>query len=262
MTINNFKINMGRLIFIFLVMISVSGCAGRTISLQKPLCSSFEAPQKRIKDSSSHYVSCNKEVSIKCKPLMLTEIKLLPNERVISLNAGDTARWLFQTIMSNTDNNPTTHILIKPKDSHIKTNLIIATNQRIYHINLISDEEETTKSSFSFYDPINNSDIDDSHVGKIDSNYEVRVPYFKKVPKWVPDCVYNDGTSVFIYMPFLNRYSAPSFYVLDEHEQLTILNYQVGPDYYRVDQLFSKGVLIRGVGRNREKVMINYLGDL
>lgn len=241
-----------------LLMIILSGCASKAISLQAP---PLEVPKKSIPDNSfAHLVSCRKEVTLICKPLMLTEIRLLPGESIISLNSGDTARWLFQIIVSDTENYPAVHILVKPKDNNIKTNLIVVTNQRVYRINLVSNTDANLKGPYAYTDPMVHLGNDNSHI-KIDSNYVVKVPFFQKIPKWVPRSIYNDGKSVFICMPNLNRYQAPSFYELNEHNQLTVINYPVYSNYYRIDQLFSKGILISGVGRSQQKVIINYLGD-
>lgn len=248
-------------VLVFLAVFAMAGCAEKNIILQRQAYQAEDKqPINRKLDKNTCYLSCNKSLTLTCKPLMLTDIALLPNENVLSLNAGDTARWSFQTMTSNTDDLVLNHILLKPKEDSIQTNLIVATNQRTYHLNLVSNENAVTNGIYAFFDPIHQ--ISRQQCQTLDSNYAVKVPFFKTTPSWTPNNVYNDGKSVYIFMPKLNQYSAPTFYVLNDNNEPTVVNYQVNNDYYRVDQLFSKAILVRGVGRNQEKVIIDYLGKL
>lgn len=238
-----------------LLLMIVSGCATQ-IPLETPRINQASFLKSSHKDL---HTNRNEVFTLTCKPLMLFEVQLPPSETVLSINSGDTARWSFQTIVSHTDENPITHILIKPKEDNIKTNMVIATNQGLIKINLISNEQTTTPVTTKFIvapHPIGN------FCQKIDTRYEAKMSHFQKAPSWLPRSIYNDGKSVFITMPKLNRDAAPIFYVLNEDNQPTIVNYQVENNTYRIDQLFSKGILIKGVGRMQQKIRIDYLGDL
>jgi type IV secretion system protein TrbG len=260
MRINKWMEQRGSIALVFGVILSQPGCAGRNIALLPPCVNKIETQAHcRVNDSYAH-LPCNKETIITCKPLMLTDIRLVSGEQVLSLNAGDTGRWLFQTILSYADNEPVIHLLLKPKENAIKTNVVIATNQRTYHLHLISDENANTRDYFGFYDPQQITNRIGCHC--LDANYELKVPFLQQTPLWVPHSIYNDGVSVYIGIPKLKRYAAPTFYVLDENNQPTLVNYHIQNNGYRVDQLFAKGMLIKGAGRTQQKVIIHYLGHL
>lgn len=244
---------------VFLALIA-SGCATRTVSLQQqPL--NLQTKCKAIsRNSSTAYYPCNKQITLTCKPLILTDIQLLPQEYLSSLNCGDSARWVFQTIVTSTDDLPTTHILIKPKQGNLKTNLIVVTNLRTYRINLLSKDEGNIAQSVAYYKP-DIGRLRQLESTKIDAQYDLKVPLFQRKPKWTPNQIYNNGTSVFIYIPKIEHYQAPVFFELDQHDHPLIVNYAVNQNCYQISNLFKRAVLIKGIGRDQEKVFINYLGD-
>ncbi len=247
------------LLLILLVSMLLPGCAQKALLLQQPITLQAKSCSKKPLESNVIYLPCHKEARISCQPLLLTDIRLLSGETILSLNAGDTARWLFQVMVSNTDADPLTHVLVKPKESHLKTNLIIATNQRTYHINLVSSDEANGAHIVAFTDGKKTFCNEEEHQ-RIDSHYEVKIPHFQKVPSWAPYCVYNDGVSVYISMRHLKQNLAPNFYVLDDQQQLLLVNYITTPYGYRIDELFAKGLLMVGTEDKAQKVYINYIG--
>ncbi len=247
------------LLLILLISMLVSGCAQKTLLLQQPITLQAKNYSKKTLESNVIYLPCYKEASISCQPLLLTDIRLLPGETILSLNAGDTARWLFQVMVSNTDADPLTHVLVKPKESHLKTNLIIATNRRTYHINLVSNEEAKGSSIVAFSDGKKTFCNEEEHT-RVDSHYEVKIPHFQKIPSWAPYCVYNDGVSVYIHMRHLQQNAAPNFYVLNDQQHPLVVNYVTTSYGYRIDELFAKGLLRVGTEDKAQKVFINYIG--
>jgi type IV secretion system protein TrbG len=232
---------------LLLLSLLLSGCMAQLplavppiqLSVDKPL---HKAPRDPVRQ-------------LTCKPLMLSQIELPPDETVLSLSAGDTARWSFQTIVSNTDTDPITHILIKPKKNDLRTNLFIATNQGLHQIDLLSNDE-TRPAAIKLV----GANHAPSSFRKIDTRYTIKISYFDRPPAWQPRSIYNDGKSVFIHMPHLQQGAAPNFYVIDENKQRTVVNYEVANNTYRIDQLFSKGILLQGIGRKQQKIFINYVG--
>lgn len=72
-------------------------------------------------------------------PGHVTDIALQPGE-VLSdqgaVAAGDTVRWIIGQSQSGTGETRRTHILVKPTRGDLKTNLIINTDRRTYHLEL------------------------------------------------------------------------------------------------------------------------------
>jgi type IV secretion system protein VirB9 len=64
-------------------------------------------------------------------PGEVSDIVLQPGESLISVAAGDTARWVIGDTTSGTGTTRRTHILVKPSAVGLKTNLVIATDRRV-----------------------------------------------------------------------------------------------------------------------------------
>ena len=74
-------------------------------------------------------------------PEQVTDIALQPGEELMSVSAGDTVRWVLGDTVSGSGDASQTHILVKPIASGLKTNLIITTSKRTYHIEMTSYRE-------------------------------------------------------------------------------------------------------------------------
>jgi type IV secretion system protein VirB9 len=68
--------------------------------------------------------------SVICSPLKITDIQLETGEELKSIQAGDTARWNFSTDISGSGESETVHIIVKPLDLGLDTNLLIFTDRR------------------------------------------------------------------------------------------------------------------------------------
>lgn len=71
---------------------------------------------------------------------------LAPNEQIISVSGGDTARWQKSQTRTGSSVGTRQIIYIKPFSINLRTNLIINTTKRMYNINLISAK--------SWYNPV------------------------------------------------------------------------------------------------------------
>lgn len=72
-----------------------------------------------------------------CRPLYVCDIVLEPGETVINVAIGDSTRWLVSPASSGSVN-ATPHILIKPTQTNLSTNLIVTTSKRAYYLDLHS----------------------------------------------------------------------------------------------------------------------------
>src|SRR5262249_3676827 len=66
----------------------------------------------------------------------VTDIGLEAGERLISVSAGDTVRWIVGDTSSGEGKDATVHILVKPVAADLDTNLVITTDRRTYHLEM------------------------------------------------------------------------------------------------------------------------------
>lgn len=197
---------------------------------------------------------------INCRPYRVSDIALEPGESIIGIHAGDTVRWLFSPSISMQGNLEVAHIIIKPTMPGISTNLMIHTDRRAYHIDLISTETDMYTPGVAFTYP--NTDLNlvfgvkenrskskqsdkeeesgSARLDKINTGYKI-VPKNSVRVDWKPLSVFDDGLKTYIRMP--GRISeAPALYIrLDGIE--TLVNYRVKDRYYVVDRLFDRAYL-------------------
>jgi type IV secretion system protein TrbG len=109
-------------------------------------------------------------------------------------------------------------------------------------------------------------------IGYIDVAKNINFNYsIEGEAEWKPERVYNDGVKTIIEMPkTVSNKTIPVFLVLKEEggvfseDKNALVNYSFVPadtktgqaPKYIIDNLFSKGVLITGVGDSQEKIVI------
>ena len=88
-------------------------------------------------------------------------------------------------------------------------------------------------------------------------DYDVSGP---QVP-WKPIRAFDDGTHVFIQMPNGMRSSDAPALLVAAGSGSQMVNYRVRGEYYVVDRLFGQAVMVSGVGRQQDRVTIQYAGN-
>lgn len=212
-----------------------------------------------------------------CTVLRACVIELQPGEIVLSRIAGDTERWEITPAPAGQDGR-TVLIVVKPRDCDITTNLVLATDRRLYDLTLDSppckgrstNPQQPYVRHVRFYYP-------DETVARwaapaepeavritpdvLSLNFGYRVKKDRKFP-WAPAQVFDDGARVYIKLPDEARHAeAPVLFVLAEDGSRTLVNYSVvGGDTYVTDRLFDRAVLVAGVGGREQKVRIERAG--
>ncbi len=188
----------------------------------------------------------------------ITDIALQPGEQLQSVSAGDTVRWIVGDTTSGSGPSVQSHIQIKPVAPDLQTNLIISTNRRTYHLEMISDAE-TYMSSISWTyagDQLialkkkNRIAIEQERMaiqsGILPENLKFRYRITGKAP-WKPVRVFDDGQKVYIQFPSgIRQGEAPPLFVLGEKGKLSLVNYRMKHPYYIVDRLFAAAELRHG----------------
>lgn len=209
--------------------------------------------------------------TITCAPLHICDIQLNPGEVLIKANIGDSARWVYDTSVSGiADDVATTHVIIKPIESGLSTNMILSTDQRTYHLKLISKQNNwMPKVAFAYPEDQNNNNIvmaayhpktrtlPPVTMQALDFDYRLS----GDSPSWRPLRVYSDGIKTYVQFPKRVHYEDIPVLVslgVDDREQL--VNYRMRGDFFIVDKVLDEALLISGHGRHQEKVKIQRKG--
>ena len=192
-------------------------------------------------------------------PEQVSDIALQPGEAVTSVAAGDTPRWVIGDTTSGTGSAQRTHILVKPSSTGLSTNLVIATDRRVYHVQLESTAR-TAMTSISWTYPEDTllavkaaaaaPVATGVAVDALDFNYRIE----GDSPSWWPVRAFDDGRQVFIeFPPTLPQGEAPPLFIRGEGGRAELVNYRLRGRYYVVDRLFAAAEL--RLGENRQQVV-------
>lgn len=206
--------------------------------------------------------------SIICSPLMVTDIEFEQGEYINDVIFGDTARW--QVTLARAGNPEINHLVVKPLDAGLHTTAVITTNRRVYHLELRSQ----SKGHINYVGFIYPEDINkflqrqlSEHKKKLDftqktlptgQNVDIANLFFdyqiQGSNKIKPTQVYNDGQQTFIKMA--KTIQEMPVLMIRENGSDILVNYRINDSTMIVDELFSEAVLLAGVGRKQEKVVI------
>jgi type IV secretion system protein VirB9 len=195
-------------------------------------------------------------------PERVTDIALQPGETVTSVAAGDTVRWTVGDTTSGSGENKRTHILVKPFSPGLKTNLVIATDRRAYHLALESTAA-TAMAAISWTYPqdeliaLRRTQEAAAAATPVASglpieslNFNYRISGDK--PAWRPIRAFDDGRQTFIeFSPGIAVGEAPPLFVIGEDGEAQLVNYRVAGRYYVVDRLFGAAELRLGARRQQ-----------
>lgn len=220
------------------------------------------------------FVYGGQSIDIVCAVLQVCDIQLQPGEEVNSIHVGDSARWKIEPAITGYGASEIQHLVIKPLDNNLKTNLLVTTNRRSYHMNLKSHKTELMPEVSFIYPEeaiqkfkiknqrrqnfLNNNTIasTNEYLGDLDFNYKIDGD---KDIEWTPVRVYNNGVKTIIQLDEKTTYSEiPTLLVMDKaSNKEKIVNYRFINNRFVVDSIFQEAILIMGVGSAQEKVTIS-----
>lgn len=196
-------------------------------------------------------------------PERVSEIALQPGESLISVAAGDTVRWVIGDTTSGSGSNRRTHILVKPSAVGLKTNLVITTDRRVYHVQ-VESTARTAMASISWTYPADELLAVQRGEGAAEPapvaagvavealNFRYRIE--GDDPLWRPVRAFDDGSQVFIEFPAtLGQGEAPPLFVSGAGGRTELVNYRLRGRYYVVDRLFAAAEL--RLGERRQQVV-------
>jgi len=194
-------------------------------------------------------------------PGQVSDIALQPGEALVSVAAGDTARWVIGDTASGAGAARRTHILVKPSAAGLRTNLVIATNRRVYHVELDTNPKAAMASIAWSYpeDPLLALRGVPPSEAAVAAGVAVEALNFNyridgDSPAWRPLRAFDDGHQVFIEFPTtLGQGEAPPLFVTGDKGRAELVNYRLRGHYYVVDRLFAAAEL--RLGERRQQVV-------
>ncbi len=221
-----------------------------------------------------------------CSPLRACDIQLQAGEVINNVILGDTVRWVPAPATTGEGANAVQHVIVKPTETGLTTNLLVTTNRRTYEVTLKSSATEYV-SRIGWYYPADivqdwngaaqlaarkaaadaKQKVSDMPIINFDQlnldGYKIKGD---KHLAWYPVRVFDDGTHVYIQMPAsIHSSDAPALVLFDQDGHSELVNYRVKEadqggekvTYYVVDKLFTRAGLIVGVGSEQKKVEID-----
>lgn len=196
--------------------------------------------------------------------IMLQEGETLSDTGAVA--AGDTVRWVIGEAASGDGTSRRTHILVKPTDPGLATNLVINTNKRTYHVELRSTAQVYMASvgwSYPQDDLIaiqHAKEAADARAAtqvqpgidpaRLNFGYRLTGP---NVP-WRPAQVFDDGSKTYVLMPEgIAQTELPPLFLPGEKNKAELVNYRVSGRYLVVDRLFAVAEL--RLGTKEQKVV-------
>lgn len=198
---------------------------------------------------------------ITCRPLRMTDIALEPGESIMGIHAGDTTRWQFSPSQSMKNGQAVSHIVVKPLQPGISTNMLIHTDRRTYNLDFTSTDGVNYLRGVAFSYNMNDLSTifvnsqnaarpqkaleDELQSGTDSLDFEELYTQYaidnRGKVDWSPNAVFDDGLKTYIRMPV--RFSeTPAFYIVVDRKP-AMANYRVKGRYYIVDRLFDKAYL-------------------
>lgn len=192
-------------------------------------------------------------------PEQVSDIALQAGERITAVSAGDTVRWVIGDTVSGSGDTAQAHVLVKPIKEGLRTNLVIITDRRTYHLELTSDTD-TYMASVSWHYPRDEllalqrrneqAQAASEHVAdrglRLD-RLKFRYAMSGDNPPWRPVRVFDDTHKVYIQFPDrLDQGEAPPLFVVGPNGENQLVNYRVNGSYYIVDRLFAAAELRLG----------------
>lgn len=197
-------------------------------------------------------------------PGLVSDIALQVGEGLVSVAAGDTARWVIGDTTSGSGSTRRTHVLVKPSAPGLRTNLVVTTDRRVYLLML----ESTSRASMPALSWTYPQDellalnrmreaaaaaipvAEGIAVDRLNFDYAIEGDRVA----WRPLRAFDDGVQVFVeFPPGVGAGEIPPIFVIDASGRAQLVNYRQRGRYYVVDKLFAAAEL--RLGEKRQQVV-------
>lgn len=213
-----------------------------------------------------------------CAPDRACDLELEAGERVDGLALGASDRWEVTQFFEGSGENLTPHILLKPSEFGLATNLVVVTDRRTYHLDLTSIAEDGKDPAFhhhvSFWYPQRWAQRFRSQrqaaepaeepepepvafdPATLEFGYRIEVPDRRKrrLP-WRPEAIYSDGERTFVKLPPGAR-PLPALVGRDPDGSAFPLNEILRDDTFIIPSLPEVLELLSGSGKKARRLTI------
>jgi len=211
--------------------------------------------------------------TIVCAPLRVCDIQLQPGERVQGApHIGDSVRWKISPAVSGSGAQAVTHLIVKPTEPGLDTNLIVPTTHGTYYLRLMSsavhyvssvafetseDQETVWRNLRGATASTDSAEVDSDMpivaVNRLNFNYKIRT--VKGKPSFKPLRAMDDGYHTYIAMnEELPQGDAPALIGISASGEEQMVNYRLKGNLFIVDGRMDKLALISGTGKHQERV--------
>jgi type IV secretion system protein TrbG len=224
--------------------------------------------------------------TIICAPLRACVIELDRNEILLDQILSDPERWDADEARGPGGGSL---VVVKPVSCDLTTNLVLTTDQRIYHMTLDSPScGQALEQSFNpdlaytrhvrFYYPddmvrrIASEEavaaaqarqeeqsvipVQTTNADPTEWNFAYRWQRDRRFP-WVPTQVFDDGAQTFIRLPESARNEElPVLFSLDPSGSMQIVNYAKRGDYFVADRVLRRAVLVTARRGSEQRLLI------
>ncbi|MGV9009936.1 P-type conjugative transfer protein TrbG [Brevundimonas sp.] len=194
-------------------------------------------------------------------PLRVTTLSFGPGETLVSKAAGDTVRWQIGEAVSGEGASRRAHVMLKPLERGLETNLVLTTNRRVYFIELKSGAAEAFNAAVAWDTGEDEAagtatvQVEQTSVpaaepfamgqGPFDARY--RIDPRGRRPRWTPTSVFNDGLRTYItFDPDMQVDEAPALFILSPDGEPQLVNYRQIGGLFIVDRIFDRAELRLG----------------
>lgn len=203
--------------------------------------------------------------TLRCKPLFVCDLVLEPGETIVNVAVGDSVRWLIAPASSGGNDSATPHVLVKPTEAGLRTNLIVTTNRRTYYLTLVSSYNNPMLRIGFLYpqDPQQafatvalghgvraDAPLAETAIDKLDFNYRLSGDRGLQ-----PVRVFNDATHTYLQMPQGMR-EVPVLFAVGSDGGNTLVNYRFTGQYYVVDGVPDAIALVEGSGKHQRRALV------
>jgi P-type conjugative transfer protein TrbG len=224
---------------------------------------------------------------LRCAPLRACAVELEPGELVLATSLGDAERWLVQAAAAG----PGAHtplLVVKPTACDLSTNLVVATDRRIYELALDSppcrnaDAGEggaynphlpyTGLIRFYYPDELVRRWAEQERAARQQAaeraagrtplapgarlarlNFDYAWDRARRWP-WVPTQVFDDGEHTYVVLPpAAHLAELPILLGVEPGGALALLTYRVDGDTLIADRVLERAALVVGHGRRRDE---------
>lgn len=179
----------------------------------------------------------------------VTDIELQSTETLTNAPlSGDTVRWKIGVVSSGKGASTKTHLILKPLEEGIETNILIPTSKRVYHIRAVSGDWYMPSVAWN-YPEEQAAEVAEylrkqqelEPVGLAPENLTFSYRIEGGDYSWSPIRVFDDGAKTYFQMPEeMSVTEAPVLFVIDENDEPMLVNYRVKGAYYILDRLILR----------------------